>query len=320
MKILKSLVVILAVAALLPGCSTAPTEDKEAAGAAETTAQAGEPCPTDPDCAQGDTCSNDPFRPTTCWPTTHGPAAADVVTGPSSLLLCSGGTYALCFFSGPKEATGTNADNPPLPCVYDEATGHANCTCQAYTSGNYYVAIHDILNEGVYFDTVNTCGSDGHQCKNMLNCADPASDECQNAAEPPVCQYVNDQDPNNMSVSLMPDADLISTFSFAMSGTPNDPSGNYEFGSTPCDSGLYAGCMTAACDNPNGSKADLKDGDPVQCACPTYTGVFQVGQVRTPDNPYLCQPVSEDGNHYVWSASNNVGSPLIDYLKEHYGN
>src|ERR1700687_4593994 len=114
--------------------------------------------PKPPPCGSGSTCSTTPFVPTECWTTQYWPAPADVVVKPSNMLYCSGGTYALCFFSGPPNATGHNFANKPLPCTLKGNV--ADCTCQAYT-GSYFVDINGILNQGAYFQTVNACGQDG---------------------------------------------------------------------------------------------------------------------------------------------------------------
>jgi hypothetical protein len=267
---------------------------------------AGHPCPNPPPCKAGHDCSNYPYHPTDCWTTSYGPAPADVIipkpdtktamTSPN-MLYCEGNTYALCFFSGPSAATGKpGKSNAALPCVPGPDGTTANCTCQAYTSGPNFVDINGILNRGAYFETVNLCGQDGGRCKNIEHCW-PKGDgkkqaECQKYPDPPVCKYLKTQSPTNPQGSLMPNADLISTFSFAMSGKD----GGYQLGSTPCAAGLYAGCMTAACHYRPGHKSPTTDGELVQCDCPTYNGVFQVGQAD--------QSCSISPN--VWSASNTV--------------
>src|SRR5262249_23046276 len=113
------------------------------------------------------------------------------------------------------------------------------------------------------------------------------------------CQYLMNQNPNNPEGSLMPKADLISTFSFAMS--PANGSGPYVLGSTSCNSGLYAGCMTAACFRKGGQTSALTDGEEVQCECPTYTGIYQDGQKRQD-----CLITGGGNQTYIWSASNTV--------------
>jgi hypothetical protein len=258
-------------------------------------ASAGTPCPSPPPC--GSHCSNYPYQPTDCWTTSHGPAKADIIASPTNLLLCDGNTYALCFFSGPPNPTGKNpSTNNPLPCVLGKDGKSANCTCQAYTSGPNFVDINGILNRGAYFQTVSVCGTHGEKCQNTLNCgADGKKSGCQNHPQAPVCKYVKDQSPSNPKVSLMPKADLISTFSFAMDS-------NYsQVPSTPCSSGLYAGCMTAPCFYGPNHKSPTVNGELVQCQCPAYNGVYQVGQPNQ-----TCQIPSSGGKSYIWSASNLV--------------
>jgi hypothetical protein len=273
------------------------------------------PCPNPPPCDSGHNCSNYPFKPTDCWTTKYGPARADViipnpgtktaVTSPN-MLYCEGNPYALCFFSGPPTVTGNPnvSGKNALPCVLNGDV--ANCTCQAYTSGPNFVDINGILNRGAYFETVKLCGQDGSRCKNITNCW-PAKDpkkqkECQGYPEAPVCKYIKNQSPSNPQGSLMPKADLISTFSFAMSEPVKEPP--YQLGSTPCTSKTphaYAGCMTAPCFRKPGQTGPVTDRELVQCECPTFTGVFQVGQ-----NGQTCQIPDSDGKSYVWSASNTV--------------
>jgi hypothetical protein len=235
--------------------------------------------------------------PTDCWTTQYGPAKADIIVGGSkstNMLYCNGGAYALCFFSGPPNPTGTNPANKPLPCVQEGNI--AKCTCQAYTSGPYFVDINAILNRGAYFQTVNACGQDGSKCANMTNCgADGSMPGCTSQPQAPVCQYVKNQNPNNPNASLMPKADLVSTFSFAMDS-------NYKLGSTACN-GLYAGCMTAPCFFKAGHKSPPTDGEPIQCECPTYTGVNQVGQSNQ-----SCSITGGGKATYVWSAGNSVST------------
>jgi hypothetical protein len=239
--------------------------------------------------------------PTDCWTTQYGSAKADVITGGAltspNMLYCNGGTYALCFFSGPPDATGKKtAGNDPLPCVLEGDV--AKCTCQAYTSGPYFVDINAILNRGAYYETVQACGPDGSNCANIANCG-PKGDKpgCKERTAAPVCQYVQNQDPEDPAVSLIPKADLVSTFSFAMDD-------DYRLGSKPCPAGLYAGCMTAPCFLGEGAASPPADGQKVQCECPTYDGVFQIGQ----SNQTCSIPPGDDGTAYVWSAANTVSS------------
>ncbi len=264
-------------------------------GADAAKASAGKPCPVPPPC--GDHCSNYPYQPTDCWTTQYGPAKSDVVAGLDNLLYCDGNTYALCFFSGPPSPTGKNpSSNNALPCVVSKDGKSANCTCQAYTSGANYVDINGILNRGAYYETVSVCGHDGSKCRNLKNCGkDGKVPGCQDHPQAPICKYVKDQSPSNPKVSLMPKADLISTFSFAMDA-------NYsQAPPTSCTKGLYLGCMTAPCKYGPKHKSPTTDGELVQCQCPAYDGVYQVGQPNQ-----TCTIPSSGGKHYAWSASNAV--------------
>ena len=297
----------LAIVITLPtvgSAQQAAAKAKKAAPAVATTS-GGTPCPNPPPCKAGHTCSNYPYAPTDCWTTQYGPAKADVIIGApkagavrsTNMLYCEGNTYALCFFSGPPTPTGTstNPPNNPLPCVLNGDT--ANCTCQAYTSGANFVDINGILNQGAYFKTVDVCGQDGSRCKNIVNCGPRGNlPGCKHHPDAPVCKYVKNQNPNDPQVSLMPKADLISTFSFAMSPIKGGP---YQLGITPC-SGLYVGCMTAPCAYGPNHKSPTTDGELVQCQCPAYSGTYQIGQKG--------QTCSIPGSNpsYVWSASNTV--------------
>jgi hypothetical protein len=304
-QLVVNLAIVISVA-LLFACrpSEPPQEPTEpatppASGSTSTSSTTtGDACPQPPPC--GDNCSNYPFVPTDCWTTEYGPAKADVIMGDpltsSNMLYCNGGTYALCFYSGPPNATGKDPSaNSPLPCVMKGDI--AQCTCQAYTSGAYFVDINGILNRGAYDQTVQACGQDGSKCANIGNCGpDGRKPGCERYTQAPVCQYVKNQNPEDPTGSLMPKADLISTFSFAMAK-------DYETRPTPCTAGLYAGCMTAPCSLPESATGSPADGDPVQCDCPTYNGVYQVGQPGQ-----QCTIPAQDGNSYVWSASNSVST------------
>lgn len=269
------------------------------AGAPAPTASAttGEPCPEPPPC--GSDCRNHPFEATDCWTTQYGPAKANIIVGnalkSTNMLYCDGGAYALCFFSGPPQPTGDpNAGNAALPCTLDGDIAH--CTCQVYISGPYFVDINSILNLGAYYETVETCGHDGSSCANIVSCGQDGSQPgCAERTPPPVCKYIAHQNPNEPLASLIPKADLISAFSFAMDDT-------YTLGSKPC-TGLYAGCMTAPCSFPTGKPASLSDGMPVQCDCPTYSGDYQVGQ-----SGQECSIPGSDGVSYVWSAASSVAA------------
>ncbi len=256
----------------------------------------GKPCPPSP-C--GDDCSNQPFIPTRCWTTEYGPAKADIFLAKSNFLYCDGGTYALCFFSGPPDKTGKPGDKPfnnALPCTL-QGDGVANCTCQVYTGGAYFVDINSILNLYAWYETVAACGADGSGCKNIEACGDkPTAGSCPGLHFAPVCKYIREQDPENASVSLIPGADVISAFSLAM----ND---DYQVGTSKCPSGEYAGCMTAPCYFQEGATIPPNNGDLIQCMCPTWTGDFQIGQFRQASDCTI-----DGGGVYVWSAANKVGS------------
>jgi hypothetical protein len=282
--------------------AAAPVASPSAAPAAATPAAnppvSGVPCPSSPKC-EGTHCSSQPFVKTDCWTTQYGPAEADVVSGnpvnSPNMLYCNGGTYALCFFSGPPNATGSHpGSNNPLPCVLHGDV--ANCTCQAYPSGPYYVDINGILNRGAYLETVSACGPDGSGCQNISVCGkNPNAAGCTALKPAPVCASVKNQSPSNPAGSLMPKADLDSTFSFAMTDYPLNPH--------PSDcSGLYAGCMTAPCFFKKGHTTTTQ-GETVQCECPTYTGTYQVGETGQ-----TCSIPGSNGNTYVWSAARTVSS------------
>ena len=253
----------------------------------------GKPCPPSP-C--GNDCSNEPFVRTNCWTTEYGPAKADIFVAETNFLLCDGGTYALCAFSGPPIPTGKPTNNA-LPCVF-QGGGAANCTCQVYTSGPYYVEINSILSLNAWYETVAACGADGSGCKNMAACGGthPKPGDCPRLKAAPICQYINQQNRQDASVSLIPGADVISAYSFAM----ND---DYPRGSSACPSGEYAGCMTAPCYFQEGDTIPPKDGQLIQCMCPTWTGEFQIGQ-----SIEKSQCTIGGGGVYVWSASNKIKS------------
>ncbi len=307
------LVVILglAVAVALPTlCDAGEARQAKAAPAAPAVktspATTGERlCPNPPPCKTGHTCSNYPFAPTDCWTTKYGPAKADVVIADSlggpvrspNMLYCEGNTYALCFFSGPSTPTGVNpSSNNALPCVLDAKGEFANCTCQAYTSGANFVDINGILNRGAYFKTVDVCGQDGSRCKNIVSCGpDGRLPGCEKHPLAPVCKYVASQSPSDPQASLMPKADLISTFSFAMSGKD----GPYKLATKASQcTGRYAGCMTAPCFYGPNHKSPTTGVELVQCQCPTLEGRYQVGEEG--------QSCSTGSEGYVWSASNTV--------------
>jgi hypothetical protein len=141
---------------------------------------------------------------------------------------------------------------------------------------------------------------DGGRCKNIEHCwpqNDPKKQaECAKYPTANVCQYVKNQG-GSTDPKFWPKADLISTFSFAMSGKD----GGYHLGSTPCAAGLYAGCMTAPCTYGPNHTSPTQNGELVDCQCPTYNGPYQVGQ-----NGQSCSITSVNASKYVWSASYTV--------------
>jgi hypothetical protein len=167
------------------------------------------------------------------WTTTFGPAYADILLSPTNFLPCQGGPIALCYYSGPE----------PQPCVPSADGRFADCTCYEIPFGPYFVDINAILNHDVYLDTVAVCGADGSACSGQANAA-------------PVCDVINDG-------TLIPGADVISTFSFAC--VPEEG-----IGQTTCAAQPYAGCMTAPC---------WRTGEQgvVTCQCPLFDGPYQVG-------------------------------------------
>ncbi|HZL68545.1 MAG TPA: hypothetical protein VFC29_14585 [Candidatus Limnocylindrales bacterium] len=187
-----------------------------------------------------------PFRLNTLETTPFGPAWADILVRPENFLLCQGAPIALCFYSGP---------GPVTPCFNDGAhPGRSNCTCYEIPAGSpYLVDINAILNRDVYLETVKTCGQGGENC--LPRGKMPA----------PVCDAINQN-------TLIPGAELISTFSFALeSSMPTNQQ-------TSCTNAApYAGCMTAPCKKTGA--IDPTTGLPlVQCACPNYAGPFEVPQ------------------------------------------
>jgi hypothetical protein len=144
------------------------------------------------------------------WPTSYGPAYADVVTLDSQFLPCEGGPYALCYYSGPE----------PASCVPTADGEFADCRCFEIAYGPYFVLMTAILNYDVYQETVAVCGADGSNCSGQANKA-------------PVCAAINEG-------KLIPGADVISTFSFTCVAEEG-------IGQTPCAAAPYAGCMTAPC-------------------------------------------------------------------------
>jgi hypothetical protein len=186
---------------------------------------------------------------------------------PSNFLECKGAAIALCYYSGP---------GPTTPCTPD-GLGLANCTCYEIPSGqSYLVDINAILNRDVYLKTVAACGKDGSLCR-------PTG-----SVPAPVCEAIN----NN---TLIPGADLISTFSLYLEKEKKeDP--QFSINPTTCATpAAYAGCMTAPCKRTG--KIDPNTRLPlVQCGCPTFTGPYQVGTAINQDQCVL------EGTH-LWSAA-----------------
>jgi hypothetical protein len=206
-----------------------------------------------------------PFTLNTLQTTPYGPAWADILVKPENFLECKGGPIALCYYSGPEGSV--------TPCEFAEGQELANCTCYEVPGGPpYFVDINAILNLDVYLDTVKKCGEDGGNCLPR----GPHS--------APVCDSINKN-------TLIPGADLISTFSHFLEREIPITQSN-------CKSpALYAGCMTAPCKRTG--KIDPATHLPlVQCACPTFEGVYQVGQDLSQTGQ---QCVLGDG--FVWSAA-----------------
>ncbi len=223
-----------------------------------------------------------PYPPPPDAPDT--PAWADILVAPQNFVACKGATIALCYYSGP--TTLVNDDATATPCTLRGDEDIADCTCyEIPASGHwYFVDINAILNLDVYLDTVDTCGMDGSECL-------PSG-----RTEAPVCEAIR-------KGKLIPGADLISTFSLALEGEiPIATDNNSCTEEDPLI--LYAGCMTAPCKSTN--VIDPYTGYPlVQCACPTFTGPFQVGREITNVEP--CDLPDEDGT--VWSAAYTTFDP-----------
>lgn len=210
---------------------------------------------------------NQSFKLNTLPTTSYGPAWADIILQNSNMLECKGASIALCYYSGP---------GPTTPCVKDKP-GVANCTCyQIPSDQRYLVDINGILNQDVYTETVAKCGKDGSKCR-------PTG-----ALEAPVCNAIN----NN---TLIPGADLVSTFSFYLEKT-------FHIDPTNCATpATYAGCMTAPCKKTG--KTDPNTGLPlVQCGCPTFDGPYQVGTKIPQDKCVL-------GGTNIWSAAYTPPAP-----------
>ena len=236
--------------------------------------------PSEPDC--GDDCDNKPFCATDCWTTESGPAwSGATLSSQTNLLYCANATYANCHVAGPPWATGISSDNIPLPCKLSPDGKMADCKCQVFV-GPSYVNMYGIMNLGVFYETVAVCGADGSKCQNITTCTSDGSGKCLGKV-PPVCKYVAQQNAKDPENSLIPGADLISTFGFGFQD-------NYTSGSTSCN-GRYAGCMTAPCKFIDDESAPDAGPRYAQCSCPVWHGDYTISQYGQ-----SCDP----GKGYVW--------------------
>ena len=233
----------------------------------------GRPASADPVCPDSQTTvsasfnfnqftGDQPFRLNTCMTTSYGPAWADILVKPENFLQCKGAPIALCYYSGP---------GPVTPCDFASDKDTASCTCYEVPSGStYFVDINAILNLDVYLATVAVCGIDGSGC------------QPRGPLPAPVCDSINKN-------TLIPGADLISTFSLYLEG-------QIPIGQTQCTvPALYAGCMTAPCTR-TGNIDPTTHLPLAQCTCPTFDGPYQLGQTLSPQQCVL------DKNQ-VWSAA-----------------
>ena len=225
------------------------------------------------------------YSPNERMTTLFGPAPADIVITPSNFLPCYGGPISLCYYSGP-EPHGKS--RPDLSCDVTSDGAFANCRCVVIPYGPYWVDIHAILDEDVYLDTIRVCGEGGS------GCTEPNS--------APVCDTINSN--QLFAGAADPSPQTISTFSLALNPIPG-----FEIGQTNCDEAPYAGCMTAPCvstgefieicENSMGTKKCISR--PIsECACPTVTGPFQVGQDKA-----KCVLSKGQTPENVWSAAYN---------------
>jgi hypothetical protein len=198
------------------------------------------------------------------WSTNYGPNYRDTVEQASNFVPCTG-QYALCFSSGP----------PPLPCRLGPDGRFADCKCTV-ESGRNWVLMTAILNYRVYQETVKVCGADGSGCATTPDMA-------------PVCRAIKEG-------TLIPGADLISTFSTSQASALAEPHfpGAGKSGLTICPKAPYAGCMTASCQMTSSGYA--------HCSCPAFWGIFQLAQAGA-----QCTL----GGRLIWSASYN---PKLDTL------
>lgn len=294
-RVSRALLAALLIAASTGCASPDPEPSGEApateAAAEEATAKEATTLPADLNCADQDYVQ----RPG---------AAKDAFTSPTNFLRCTAGKYALCYYSGAS----------PLPCDPSDQEGTSNCQCQVYeasTSAPMYVEIGGILNQCVYDETVAQCGADGSGCQNI--CIDkPGAPGCTDSSDAPMavaCDYIA----NN---AFNPDAEFISTFSFAEVNVPNSDQ-VFSLGSNS-ENGQYAGCMTAPC---SGETTNELGQSYTTCACPLWptdgsSARYQFGRACTdgetnPDAPGYC--TLDSGQ--VWSAA--VNDILIHALVEH---
>jgi hypothetical protein len=243
------------------------------------------------------TCTQDcpaPYVPNAFWTTEYGPATANILLSPTNFLSCSSTSYALCYYSGPDAAPKKKrgvAALPALPCnISGDDPDIADCRCYA-ESGTSYVDIHSIRNTEAYIETIRACGMNGEKCRNLASDELPGRVLALTGATPPtlptapVCGYL--QADASGKAPMAPDAELVSTFSFARAKS-------YGVAQTDCTSAAapYAGCMTASCTFERDAKG--KPTGFATCRCPIYSGPYQVGQAG----------VSCDaGSGNVWSAA-----------------
>lgn len=211
-------------------------------------------------------CSNSPYCVPTCDTSENGPAWAGGGQDPSYMLFCPDAIYANCHYSGAPYPTGTDPNNIALPCELQTGSTVAHCKCEV-ASGPNWVNLTAIMNLGAYHETIAACGEDGSRCVNMNQCPTGQEVACYTGKIAPVCQYVAHQNPEDPSVSLIPGADLISTYGLTMSG-------RYQTTDTPtCSNISSAGCMTAPCYYTDANR------DYAQCECPTtFQKTIQLNQ------------------------------------------
>ncbi|MEO8672136.1 MAG: hypothetical protein ABI411_12535 [Tahibacter sp.] len=310
------LLLLCVIGAGAPVAARSPEADVKSGAAKAEPAAHGKRIPIPPLCPKqapcGDHCGNLPYVENDCWTTLHGPASANVVISASgnpqessNMLLCDAGPYALCFYSGPPDATGKGG-NQALPCTVDESGKTANCSCQYYSNSVSYVDINGILNQNAYYETVQQCGHGGAGCANMLACgsAPGVSTASCKMQEAKVCAYVRNQSAQQPAKSLHPGYDTISTFSLKMAP-------GYDMSGVTSCKGTYLGCMTAPCRFPTGVSAP-QDGSIVQCECPVVHGIYQIGQVGS---DVACEIPPSSGVQYLWSAARTVthGDPAQNH-------